>query len=79
MLGEESESHYEVVFKDGEYLISGKSKSDGEKISFENLHFSEKTAKEIVFILNKNKVSLCHAKDVIRDFIMEKFEEIMAL
>ena len=44
MLGEESESHYEVVFKDGEYLISGKSKSDGEKISFENLHFSEKTA-----------------------------------
>ena len=39
----------------------------------ENLHFDKKTAEEMAFVLNKNKVSLCQAKDVIRDKILENF------
>ena len=73
MSGEESASHYEIVFKKSGFGILGENRRTGEKICFENLYFDKNTAEEIVFILNKNKVSRCHAKDVIRDKILENF------
>ena len=73
MNGEEVASHYEVIFKEEKCLIFGRDVLSGEEICFENLHFDKKTAEEMVFVLNKNKVSLCQAKDVIRDKIFENF------
>ena len=40
-----------------------------------NLPFDEKTVLNFVKILNKNKVSVVHAKDVIRDIVLSSFTE----
>lgn len=66
---------YEAVFEHGAFTILGMDKISGETVLINNLPFDEKTVLNFVKILNKNKVSVVHAKDVIRDIVLSSFTE----
>ena len=66
---------YEAIFEHGAFTILGMDKISGESMVINNLPFDEKTVLNFVKILNKNKVSVVHAKDVIRDIVLSSFTE----
>ena len=66
---------YEAIFEHGTFAIFGMDKISGESMVINNLPFDEKTVLNFVKILNKNKVSILHAKDVIRDIVLSSFTE----
>ncbi|MBQ6877447.1 MAG: hypothetical protein IJO22_03480 [Oscillospiraceae bacterium] len=65
----EIDPFYKVIFKNKMYGIFGKEKSSGETVLIEGISPEEKTVYKIVGILNKNKVSVFHAKEVVRDLV----------
>lgn len=67
----EIDPFYKVIFKNKMYGIFGKEKSSGETVLIERISPEEKTVYKIVGILNKNKVSVFHAKEVVRDLVTE--------
>ncbi len=73
MCGEEPDPRYELISEGSELEILGREMTTGEEMRFTKLYFDKSRAEEIVFLLNKNKVSLCHAKDIIRDKILNNF------
>ena len=66
---ESSSPEYQFVCADGVCEIFGKDKT----ASLGKVFLDAETVSEIVGILNRNKVSAVHAKDVIRDFIVSRF------
>ena len=67
----EIDPFYKVIFKNKMYGIFGKEKSSGETVLIKGISPEEKTVYKIVGILNKNKVSVFHAKEVVRDLVTE--------
>ena len=67
----EIDPFYKVIFKNKMYGIFGKEKSSRETVLIEGISPEEKTVYKIVGILNKNKVSVFHAKEVVRDLVTE--------
>lgn len=62
--------HYAVVF-DGEfYGIFGKEEISEETVLIKRVSYDKAFAERIATLLNENKVSVLHAKDVIRDFLL---------
>ena len=62
--------HYAVVF-DGEfYGLFGKDETSGEQVLIKRVSYNKDSAERIAAILNENEVSVLHAKDVIRDFLL---------
>ena len=51
--------------------IFGREETTGETVVIKQLSKERKTADYLAKILNKNKVSVHHAKDVLRDFLIE--------
>ncbi len=74
MEGEEITPSYSVLCEEGKYIISGIESSSGEKTRIV-LSTEEKEAFELMEILNRNKVSVHHAKNVIRDILLAKIGE----
>ena len=62
--------HYAVVF-DGEfYGIFGKEETSRETVLIKRISYDKYSAEKIAAMLNENEVSVLHAKDVIRDFVL---------
>ena len=68
-----TEPIYDAVFEHGAFTILGMDKISGETVVINNLPFDEKAVLNFVRILNKNKVSVFHAKDVVRDMVLSSF------
>jgi hypothetical protein len=62
---------YKVVSEKEVFGISGKEETTGESFVLKGISEDEKMVFKIAELLNKNKVSICHAKDVIRDFLLK--------
>lgn len=67
---EEIKPHYAVVF-DGEfYGLFGKDETSGEQVLIKRISYDKYSAEKIAATLNENMVSVLHAKDVVRDFLL---------
>ena len=62
---------YEAVQEKDTFGIFGREETTGETVLIKQLSKDRKTADYLVKILNKNRVSVHHAKDVLRDFLVE--------
>lgn len=67
----EIKSFYTVLVKGGRYTIKGTNEASGEEVFIKEVTESESEAKSLADFLNRNGVSVCHAKDVIRDRLLE--------
>ena len=65
---------YSVICKNKKFVISGTEETSGEKTETVLLT-EEETARKFAEILNKNGVSVHHAKDFIQDFLAAQMEE----
>ena len=74
MIGEEIKPSYTVVSGKENFLIFGKEETTGETV-FIKISPEEKNALRLAEILNKNKVSVLHAKDVVKDILIEPLLE----
>ena len=70
MSGDEIKPRYIVVPENGIFSIFGKEETTGETV-FIKISSEEKTALRLAEILNGNKVSVLHAKDAVRDILLE--------
>lgn len=61
---------YKVVFELGMFGISGEEETTGEAILIKQISKERKTVAYLAEILNKNKVSVHHAKDVLKDLLI---------
>ena len=61
---------YNVVFELGMFGISGEEETTGEAILIKQISKERKTVAYLAEILNKNKVSVHHAKDVLKDMLV---------
>ena len=68
---EEIRPEYEVVFKGEWFGIFGKEKTTGETVFIKRIAKEKSCALRLAEILNENKVSVYHAKDVLKDFLVE--------
>lgn len=71
MKGEDINPRYKIISEENWFGIFGKDLTTGETVLLCKISQNEDFAKEITMLLNDNKVSLCHAKDVIRDRFMK--------
>ena len=71
MNGGEINPIYEVVSETDSFGIFGKEKTTGETVFIKRIAKEKSCALRLAEILNKNKVSVHHAKDVLRDFLIE--------
>ena len=62
---------YEVVSETDSFGIFGREETTGETVFIKQLSKEHETAIYFAEILNRNKVSVHHAKDVLRDFLIE--------
>ena len=62
---------YEVVSEAEAFGIFGREETTGETVVIKQLSKERKTAEHLAGVLNQNKVSVHHAKDVLRDFLIE--------
>ena len=62
---------YEVVFEGERFGIFGREKTTGETVFIKRIAKEESCALRLAEILNENKVSIHHAKDVLKDFLVE--------
>ena len=62
---------YKVVFEGESFGIFGKEETTGEKITIKRIAKEKSCALRLAGILNENKVSIHHAKDVLKDFLVE--------
>ena len=70
MNGDEIYPCYEVIFLDGINVICGEEKTTGEKVFIKGIPGDENFLSELSNFLNRNKVSVHHANDVIRDRLL---------
>lgn len=66
---------YKAFEKNGKYAISGIESTTGEKILLEDVTESKAEAKALAAFLDKNKVSVHHAKDVLSDRFYERLNK----
>ncbi len=71
MEGDGINPQYKVVLDCGFYGIKGEELSSGETVLVGRVSKNEEAAKEYADFLNRNKVSVHHAKDIIRDMLIE--------
>ena len=71
MVGEEIYPHYSVFCGKDDFGIFGKEDSSGETVFIQKVSQEAKTAFRLAKILNENKVSVHHAKDVLKDLLLE--------
>ena len=64
---------YSVICKSGFFGIFGKENTTGETFEITEVSSDRETVFKIAEILNRNKVSLIHARDVIRDIVLSPF------
>ena len=62
---------YEVVSEKETFGIFGREETTGETVLIKQISKERETAAYLADILNRNKVSVHHAKDVLRDFLIE--------
>ena len=62
---------YQVIGEEEMFGIFGEEKSTGEKVFIKQISPEPETVFRITEILNKNKVSIYHAKDVIKDCLLK--------
>ena len=62
---------YEIIAGENLFGIFGKERTTGETVLINKISSEEKIVLEIAEILNKNKVSVHHTKDVVRDLLIE--------
>ena len=62
---------YKVVFESGMFGISGEEETTGETVVIKRIAKEENCVLSFAEILNKNKVSVHHAKDVLKDLLVE--------
>lgn len=70
MDGEVIKPCYKVISSKGKNAIFGMEQTSGETVFIENLPGDEKSLSELSDFLNRNKVSVHHAKDVIRNRLL---------
>ncbi len=66
---------YEVRSENGEYIIFGTETTSGEAVIIKGIPGDEKSLCETADFLNRNNVSVFHAKDVIRDRLFALLDE----
>ena len=71
MNGGEINPIYEVVSETDSFGIFGREETTGETVFIKRLSKERKMVEHLVKILNIDKVSVHHAKDVLRDFLIE--------
>ena len=62
---------YEVVSETDSFGIFGREETTGETVFIKQLSKERKMVEHLVKILNIDKVSVHHAKDVLRDFLID--------
>ena len=65
---------YKVFRGERGFGISGKELTTAETVSVEYISKSEEFVKELAAVLNDKSVSVHHARDVIRDMLLEFLE-----
>ncbi|MBQ7874524.1 MAG: hypothetical protein IJ306_05115 [Oscillospiraceae bacterium] len=65
---------YEVSCEAGMFCISGTELTTGDAVSVGRISKDKKFAEELAALLNDKKVSVHHAKDVIRDMLLDFLE-----
>lgn len=73
MMGGYIDPDYSVTCESGFFGISGKENTTGETFEMDGISSDRETVFKIAEILNRNKVSLIHARDVIRDIVLSPF------
>ena len=68
---EEINPEYRVIGEEEMFGIFGEEKSTGEKVFIKQISPELETVFRLMEILNKNKVSIYHAKDVIKDCLLK--------
>ncbi len=71
MSGEGINPQYEVVSEKESFGIFGREETTGETVFIKQLSKEKKTVSCLAKILNSNKVSVYHAKDVLKDLLIE--------
>ena len=66
---------YEVVSEANTFGIFGKEETTGESVLIKKVSPEAETVFRLAEILNKNRVSVHHAKDVLRDLVLESLLE----
>lgn len=66
---------YEIICKNGAYGIFGTETTTGETVSLDGFSKHRDTILDMISLLNENKVSVRHAKDVIRDIVLKQLSE----
>lgn len=61
---------YKAELRAGKFVIIGTENTTGESVVIEDIPGGKDFASELSDILNRNKVSVCHAKDVIKDRLL---------
>lgn len=67
---EEINPEYRVIGEEEMFGIFGEEKSTGEKVFIKQISPEPETVFRLAEILSKNKVSVRHAKDVIKDCLL---------
>ncbi len=70
MDGEGINPRYEVLCDSGVFGINGTELTTGDKVSVRRVSKDRAFAEELAALLNDKKVSVHHAKDVIRDMVI---------
>lgn len=65
--------NYSVTCESGFFGIFGKENTTGETFEMDGISSDRETVFKIAEILNRNRVSLIHAADVIRDIVLSSF------
>lgn len=66
---------YEVVSEANTFGIFGREEKTSESVLIKKVSPEAETVFHLAEILNKNKVSVYHAKDVLRDLVLEPLLE----
>ena len=66
----EIDPKYQVIGEEEMFGIFGEEKSTGEKVFINRISPEPETVFRLMEILNKNKVSIYHAKDIIKDLLL---------
>ena len=61
---------YDVLLKCGKYIVEGTESTTGEKVFIETQSGDEFFVRGLADFLNRHKVSVVHAKDVLRDRLL---------
>ncbi len=71
----EIKPEYKVICENNVFGIVGKEETTNQRVEIKSISRDEIFVAELAALLNKNKVSLLHAKSVVRDKIYETLPE----